>query len=1239
MSTHRDPSSTSSAAAAAAIAYCRIHPGLGIARVGNSPDGYYCGPESPGEVVDPPGGYKDADGRIKRQAARFRIYAYDANDQPIRELTAVEASITWTVHLANRKAVNNMFLGRFWQSQYPDFYEKNPHAPPLRNQQIPGGSPERERLVIDPGPRSISGTDPGVRVRFDGGSIGPLPYTVLMPAQGGADPDWVRGSRDGYMNIKASDVPLNQSPPLKTQYWTPGEVIKPVAQSPKLEVPLGELRTDSDGRLLVLGGAGKSGSLIPNNPIGLLNVGSSYANNDYWYDDISDGPVSATVVLHDGSSVTVKDQAWVLCAVPKFVPAAETLTTLYDIAREAVGDAAESDAVSFMRDVYPILKRLDTFTWLNKTANRGHGSDTAQGSFMGASNPVFLALASKSKEEPFRDARAHVFGRLRPPNLVAANADAKDTPETLRYANASFMPQMSGDGGEATVLADASPLAPLPGSGVYVTWLTLSPVQYAKMKRWAEGDFIADWDGEPGAAPPLSSLPVAQQPAALDRAALEPCVGGAFYPGIEMTYFSREASTWAGLCRINPATAPGGLTMHMALPWQADFSECNTNWWPAQRPDDVVPVGTLDASVQSDDRIDQQPLSSVLAKRVPWARGLPPASPGLDNAMVDLWKDLGFVVRKQINGQTVLIETERSPYMGANMRDYFYYLMNIASYGDFLPRAHSLVGEFLEQAWQNQEQADPDEVWKFFPFTKDSFDARLELIYDNFVRDASLSSARQQYLVEQSGSAHQSYLSNSRASVIRSIFQMAPFNQLDGAWLRGITPDGPIGSIDSMMFSIRMDEMGDGNVEQNHANVYTDLLKSLNIYLPDLHTREYADNPDLFPSAFTQPVFLLAISQFGDEFMPELLGMTLYLEWSAIGLLSSVDQMKALGINPLYYALHLGIDNASAGHGAIAKACVEMYLDQVRESEGEAAMQQVWKRIWTGYVAFGTLGTLGDDLASASSSPPTPEDRMVAMIQAKAPYASRAHREKMLGPNLINDWMLDPLGLLHEMQKAGLIVPGDLAHSTILELIGFNGPMYHVFSAAEQKLWQDYILYLGQKPPVHTDIAQRMHLTIDFMRERQMGVSGHRVQLEGPDPRCADPAARDAPLVSMAIQDWFALQDNDALMRALACERNGWVQRFDPLNSPLVTSMLAGNGAMATAFQAIPANTDGASYKSIIVQWIGMGCPVGKMVRGRHLAAKAPLPVVPHTGMVSTNYLSKGKDGRPHHIWGMGTPH
>ncbi|HEX4422842.1 MAG TPA: LodA/GoxA family CTQ-dependent oxidase, partial [Kofleriaceae bacterium] len=71
------------------VASCKIYPGIGIGRLGNSPDDYFVGPEAPGIVPSPAGGFKDARGRVKRQAARFRIYAYDKDGRLLDELTAV----------------------------------------------------------------------------------------------------------------------------------------------------------------------------------------------------------------------------------------------------------------------------------------------------------------------------------------------------------------------------------------------------------------------------------------------------------------------------------------------------------------------------------------------------------------------------------------------------------------------------------------------------------------------------------------------------------------------------------------------------------------------------------------------------------------------------------------------------------------------------------------------------------------------------------------------------------------------------------------------------------------------------------------------------------------------------------------------------------------------------------------------------------------------------------------------
>src|SRR6266481_1526871 len=94
----------------------KIHPAIGIARIGNSPDEFFIGPEHLGEHPHPAGGFKDGQCRVKRQAARFRIYAHH-DDGTVEEITKAKAKITWTVELANKKAA---FPGRGNAGSVPD---------------------------------------------------------------------------------------------------------------------------------------------------------------------------------------------------------------------------------------------------------------------------------------------------------------------------------------------------------------------------------------------------------------------------------------------------------------------------------------------------------------------------------------------------------------------------------------------------------------------------------------------------------------------------------------------------------------------------------------------------------------------------------------------------------------------------------------------------------------------------------------------------------------------------------------------------------------------------------------------------------------------------------------------------------------------------------------------------------------------------------------------------------------
>lgn len=1228
------------------VAY-KIHPGLGIARIGNSPDEFFIGPLAPGEVPNPEGGFKDSSGRIKRQAAEFRVYGYNNAGVAVKEVTADDAEIVWNVHLANRKAEHAQFAGRWWQSQYPEWYKENPKHPPLRNQEILDPDERSKKLVIDPGPREIKGRGvKGEQYQFDGGTFGPLPYTVVSLG-GASDPsqstaDRIKGSRTGRINVIYNN-PANDPGPEVAKLWAqyPDQVIPPVAISPKVEVPLGELRTDEKGRLRVLGGLGNSASVMPLNEIGFLCAGNYYANNDYWYDDTSDGPVRATVIPKNGGPAAEAESAWVLVAPPKYPVSARCLTTLYEVAEETWAKktgAKPAKQPSFTNDIYPVLERLQQYHWLNAAAYRGHGPGPGKGGdFLDPQGNPNEDLYKKGAD--YSKKKQRIFGRLRPPDLLGEpTAKTADTSESLKYASSYYMPQMSGDGGEPAVPQDNTPEGTGGTTGsLYVTWLTLSSTQYRNFKLWSEDKFDDDWTGIPPFRP-IWDFSVTEQPAMLDKGALDASVGAAMYPGIEMTYIATYPETWSGLCRIDAKKfRAGDITRWMAIPWQADFSECNTNWWPAARPDDVVPESEYKQILANYNEAVEGTLEAVLAKRVPWARGIPNESPALDNAMVHAWKDFGFIVPKAYpregpDAQKVYIETDRSPYAAVTIRDAFYYLMNISSFEGFLPKAREIVEGMLAEAWRNQElmMADEDQVFKFFPFSQDAFDARLQLIYSNYVRD------------NQSPEIYAQDLRQTRDQVVNGILQIGPFNQLDGAWLSHITPDGPLSDINEMLFRIRMDELGDGNVQQNHANVYTALMQSVNLYLPDLHTRAYADYPALLDSSFTLAVFLLGIAQFNDDFFPELLGMTLELEWGSVSLPRQVRQLSAFGINPLYYTLHVGIDNASEGHGAIAKRAVEMYLETVRQQAGEAAMQAAWKRVWTGYVAFATVGTLGQDLAELPSpqnqGPSSLWNQMAAMIASKQQYAGLMHGDIKIGENRLNDWFEDPFGLLVALQEAGYIIPGRL-DSPMFRLMSFNGPMYKVFSDDQLELWQQWVLALPEtegkvpagakqpaKPmPKRTRIYENMRIVIDMLRSRQQGVSGHRVQLQGPDPEDG------SKTVTKPLAWWFNLGTNlvgkdidaqlkkadDLLMGALSDPANGWVVKRNVLQSPLVTSMATGFGEMAEAFREMApgANYDaseyqfGPTYLACLVDWIEAGCPIGaeppKAKATRELAVEA----------------------------------
>ena len=558
----------------------KIFPAIGVARVGTSQE-YYLAPETSGGLPILPGGgdfqstdFRDSSGELRRQGARFRVYRYpEAGGPPVEVLPGQNgvARIEWTVHLANKKSAWYKFDPVSGTGVYPP-----PPEAELRNSSVTGDA--RTALITDAGPRTL--TDAGQSATFDAASA-PDGYTATFP------------------------------PALEP--WT--------------ITSLGEIHTEATtGRLIVVGGFGHSGTDQAYPPATDLN----YANNDNWWDDTSDGSVTATIVFTDTATPSVSpDPAWVAVPPPAYAPEVIAQISMYDVIFD----------VAVRKGYYPDI-------YENGAYKTGAGGYIPQ--FDTEIKPLLdRALAYGGVSDPHGNCHVFDYESLGDPNGNAnSRQNLRDMMRTIDQASdhgpgAGLMPMLAGD-----VSASDTDL-----SSAYVTY-TATQIFFAD--QWAAGYFTSG-----------GTLPD-DEAELLTRAALDNCSGAAFAPGIEMTWFSRRPEIYSEPFRLNHRTftpplstdatdlaeglEPGDFIKFMAIPWQADFNECavqgiegkNVNWWPAQRPLKMIRQGETQAQPWVGQDTNSGDGSTYLRFE-------------FNTDMVDHWQELGF----GMNTAEGFVEVER----------------------------------------------------------------------------------------------------------------------------------------------------------------------------------------------------------------------------------------------------------------------------------------------------------------------------------------------------------------------------------------------------------------------------------------------------------------------------------------------------------------------------------------------------------------------------------------------------
>jgi len=589
----------------------RIHPAIGIARVGNSED-YYLSPETVAGLKENPtdvqtGGLpikkgtenttitsadlRDAKGALKRQAARFKIYQYALKDSketypmnlPEEAIQEVQigsivgskkvVDIIWTVHVANKKANTFVLVEDPTKAEGISGYQQG-QLPPIRNTDINNpdapqptdplkvlNDPTRVRqLTIDPGPRVVKGSDTNV-----------VDCAAGVPAQ-----YW-----DNDQVVTLDNYPQSFPADSFNDLNCPSGAID----------TLGEIQTDAQGRLIFSGGYGKACSW------GGADLNGD-VNNDQWFDDACDGPVTAVLAFDDGSYETVQGHAWVTATDPAYAPQTLNIVPLFD-------------------DIYNAwVMNLDLSPELYQS---GSFQSNYKPYFDDALDPIFQSVALQKWNINLNqtgidrhDQVGQITADTNPATTGVMNA-VRDPNDPSQFGTTYLMPLALGDANES--------------------FLAVTETQYFYLSQWNANNY------NPGRGTTLNPGEK------LDKNTLMNCLGGRFSPGIDLTFIVRQpdlyvkdwSTSGTGPFRIKPmplnyATVdnkapllsegyvpchtgndglePGDLSKFMAIPWHTDYNSCATHlpspnpdgnktlfWsWPAQRPVAVYPAAQVAAN-------------------------------------------------------------------------------------------------------------------------------------------------------------------------------------------------------------------------------------------------------------------------------------------------------------------------------------------------------------------------------------------------------------------------------------------------------------------------------------------------------------------------------------------------------------------------------------------------------------------------------------------------------------------
>ena len=405
-------------------------------------------------------------------------------------------------------------------------------------------------------------------------------------------------------------------------------------------------------------------------------------------------------------------------------------------------------------------------------------------------------------------------------------------------------------------------------------------------------------------------------------------------------------------------------------------------------------------------------------------------------------------------------------------KEMYYKLHNLENYPEVLPGARSQLISLFAEVFDKASKEQPNEsILKLSSYSRDGLSEFMR------VQDEKVNQQWEDYNARRKQGGPME-LFKDKAEAIWWLKQIAPVKYVDGAWLgyiNRITLPFHLRPVVKNSWQVLSEELGDGDLEKNHTYAYRKLTEECALDLPPgdtkdfIHPRHGLDEPNVWKAALAQ----LLISLVPHEFFPEILGFNMHFEAIALETLKASREVKEVGLDSYYFMLHVSIDNADSGHTAIAQQAVCDYVEQIHQTEGEAAALQAWKRVQVGYLLSAGMPS---KVTSPSKRRPAVESfprselegEIVKIFQAKALVGHKihSHSEIKIGGKRLVDW-LDPKKLDSKQwqmdfldkftQSKAWVNKGNSDKSRFVKELLWGGRMFGAFTQSETDTVKDWI--------------------------------------------------------------------------------------------------------------------------------------------------------------------------------------